>query len=71
MGTPDGRLPVGDGFLPFLLLLTMLPILVFHSCAPSGRLHCLDVISRTLHGNSVFAFAGRNVRCTSGPPLCF
>lgn len=58
-------------FLPFLLLLAVLPVLIFRDYTPSNELRYLSIVDEALRDGSIFTFTNHGMQYADKPPLYF
>ena len=58
-------------FLPFLLLLAVLPVLIFRDYTPSNELRYLSIVDEALRNGDIFTFTNHGIQYADKPPLYF
>ena len=56
-------------FLPFLLLLAVLPVLIFRDYTPSNELRYLSIVDEALRNGDIFTFTNHGIQYADKPPL--
>lgn len=56
-------------YLPFLLLLAVLPVLVFRDYTPSNELRYLSIADEALRNGNIFTFTNHGIAYADKPPL--
>ena len=52
-------------FLPFLLLLAVLPVLIFRDYTPSNELRYLSIVDEALRNGDIFTFTNHGIQSLS------
>lgn len=58
-------------YLPFLLLLAVLPVLIFRDYTPSNELRYLSIADEALRNGDIFTFTNHGIPYADKPPLYF
>lgn len=58
-------------YLPFLLLLAILPVLIFRDYTPSNELRYLSIVDEALRNGDIFTFTNHGMPYADKPPLYF
>lgn len=60
-----------SNYLPFLLLLAILPVLIFRDYTPSNELRYLSIVDEALRNGDFFTFTNQGLPYADKPPLYF
>ena len=58
-------------FLPFLLLLAVLPVLIFRDYTPSNELRYLSIVDEALRNGDIFTFTNHGIQYADKPSFVF
>lgn len=58
-------------YLPFLLLLAILPVLIFRDYTPSNELRYLSIVDEAFRNGDIFTFTNHGLLYADKPPLYF